>query len=529
MSSANPISEPALAQPQASRAADRRAAAPPTGRAREYLAVLTMALALYVLSAAPGPLWQDSGWAQTRTLLRDFYGDLGLALAHPLYYALTIAFQHLPVGDSAYRTTLVSVVCGAITVANVYLLLRRLSGRVFDASIGAASLALAHTFWQHSAVAEVYTLSTAGLSAELLVLRRFAVDRRGAWLVLLFLVNGLGLSNHLVALLNLPVHGLLLIWAMCRRLVGWRTFVLCGAAWFAGAALYLGMVIGQMTQRPAGEVVYEALFGTVFEGNVLNTDVSANLLVKCVMYLGLNFPTPLAFAAFAGLWVIRARVGGLFAVCLLALLAIHFAWACRYNVPDQYVFFLPSILMIAVLIGLGAGEAARRWPKTRPLIVALALLPAPTYAVLPFVARPLKLLPQAGREMPYRDNYDFFLHPWKTGYRGPERFVEELVGGLPDDSLLIADATAVRPVHYFQLTGRWNPRVAVWRPLHAPNAAPPPERDVVESFLSRGGVFVVSNARVYCPDLIIDAYDFERFGSIYRVVRRGPPASASAP
>jgi hypothetical protein len=497
--------------------------------AREYLVVLVLWLALYGLSAAPGALWQDSGWAQVRTLLYDFHGDLGLALAHPLYYAFTTLFQFLPVGDSAYRTTLVSVAFGAVTVANLYLLLRLVTGRMFGAAIGATALAVAHTFWQHCAVAEVYTLTTALMSAELLCLQRFAETRRGGWLVALFALNGLGLSNHLVAILSLPVYGTLLLWAVFTSAVRWRVFLLSGVAWFAGAAIYLGMVIEELLRRSAGEVVNEALFGEVFEGYVLNTDVSASLLVKCVMYLGLNFPTPLAFAALVGLWKL-GRPRGVFPTCFLALLAIHFLWACRYDVPDQYVFFLPSILFIAALIGLGAGEVARRWgTRARPFIVAAALLPAPVYAALPFIARPLKLLPEIGRKMPYRDNYDFFIHPWKTGYRGPEQFAEELVQALPDDSLLIADATAVRPVHYFQLTGQWNRRVEVWRPADAPNTTPPPTPETVAAFLSQGGVFVVSPVRAYCPDWILDAYAFEPFGSVYRVSGRrsdaGPATS----
>ncbi len=89
--------------------------------AREYLITLAAASALYLISVAPGPLWQDSGMAQNRVLRYDLFGDLGLALSHPLYYVLAIVFQWLPLTESALKTNLVSALFGAITVANIFL------------------------------------------------------------------------------------------------------------------------------------------------------------------------------------------------------------------------------------------------------------------------------------------------------------------------------------------------------------------------------------------------------------------------
>ena len=93
-----------------------------------YLLGLAAVLVLYGITVAPGPLWQDSGMAQVRVLRHDLYGSLGLALSHPLYYVLAIAFQVLPFAESAFKTNLVSAVFGAVTVANVLLIVRLLTG-----------------------------------------------------------------------------------------------------------------------------------------------------------------------------------------------------------------------------------------------------------------------------------------------------------------------------------------------------------------------------------------------------------------
>ena len=96
------------------------AAARPPRAAREYLLAVGLALALYLLTMAPGLVWQDSGMSQVRVLEHDLVGRLGLALSHPLFYTIVIAFQGLPFASSAFKTNLVSVVFGTLTVANVF-------------------------------------------------------------------------------------------------------------------------------------------------------------------------------------------------------------------------------------------------------------------------------------------------------------------------------------------------------------------------------------------------------------------------
>src|SRR5690606_22100393 len=129
---------------------------------------------LYLVSLAPGPVWQDNGLVQNRVLRRDLFGHMGLALSHPLYYLAAFALQYVPIADSAWRTNLVSAVFAALAVANILLLLRLLTGRVAPAIVGTLSVALAHTFWQHAALPETYSRSAALLTAELLCLARYS-------------------------------------------------------------------------------------------------------------------------------------------------------------------------------------------------------------------------------------------------------------------------------------------------------------------------------------------------------------------
>ncbi len=485
-----------------------------------------------LVSMAPGPLWQDSGLAQVRVLQEDLHGNFGLALSHPLYYALAIGFQWLPFSESAFKTNLVSAVFGALTVANAFLLLRVVTRRRTPAVVGALSLAVAHTFWQHCALAEVYTVSTALLVTELLCLRQYARHGNPRWLILLFLVNGLGISNHMLAALSLFCYGIMALWLLLTRRAAAGTLILSGLAWIVGAGLYLGLIIGELVGGAGvGETVRSAQFCSHYQQHVLNLAVGGRLLVNSLQYLALNFPTPVALLALTGLFALPTTRPRLLARVLGGLLVVHLLWAVRYDVVDQYTFFIPSVVLIALLIGVGAERfLQRRRGRWRSLLIVGALLPAIAYVPLPFVARAADLRIGVSREVPYRDSYAYFLHPWKSGYSGAERFAEELceVEVLPTDALLIADRTTVQPIHCLQLTQRWRKDIRVWPSLDPAQPSWPATEDELRPQLDAGLVYVVAPQRRYCPQWLLDGYDFEQQAVAYRVRPRGAAASRPA-
>jgi len=501
---------------------------PPLWRA--YWITLAAALILFVFSMAPGVLWQDSGMAQVRVLQRDLVGYLGLALSHPLYYVLALAFQILPFAESAFKTNLVSVLFGAVTVANVFLLLQLATGRRGAAAIGAISLAVAHTFWQHCALAEVYTVSTALLSAELLCIHQHAATDKPRWLILLFLLNGLGVSNHLLAALSLLCYAALVLWLVWHRKLRPTTLPWLALAWVVGAGLYLGLIIGQLVAGEAfAATIRSALFGTGYADDVLNVIPGRKQLVNSILYLGMDFPTPavlLVIPGFVGLCRLRLRT---LRAMLFALLVVHLAWAIRYDVPDQYTFFIPALVLLSAVIGFGAARfLENRSGRWRVVLIVAAALPAVVYAPLPRIARAAGLRLGVSRTVPYRDEYSYFLHPWKTGYRGAERFARGLRETLPADAVLIADGTTVRPIHYLQLTQRWREDVSVSPPVgYRAEAAQEFDETKLAEALAAGRVFVVTSHRPYCPAWLAEHYEFAREGLVYRVI--GKKASEESP
>jgi hypothetical protein len=92
---------------------------------------------------------------------------------------------------------------------------------------------------------------------------------------------------------------------------------------------------------------------------------------------------------------------------------------------------------------------------------------------------------------------------------------------LPENAVLIADGTVVRPIHYLQQLDRWREDVQVFPPpQRATNAEKHPNEAHLAEALAAGRVFVVTPQRLYCPPWLLERYDFVQDGLVYRVVGR---------
>lgn len=486
--------------------------------------MLLAAGVLYLISMAPGALWQDNGMAQVRVLRHDYTGDLGLALAHPLFYLISRLFQQLPVGQSAFRTNLVAAVFGALTVANVYLLLRILliesrPGR-WAAAVGTLSLALAHTFWQHAALAEVYTVSTFILTCELLAVVMFVRTARIGWWLLVWFLNGLETANHVLALITLAV---IVGWSagyLIRRRIHWGWIFPAAGLWVLGALpyLYLGFAAWQGGQPP-DRVLHSMLFGE-FQSQVLNLHLSGRLLATGVQVIVLNFPTPNLLLIPAGVAVGRRLIPKSLFVFLLAATLLHLGFALRYPVRDQYTFFIIPILFLAVWLGLGAAWFLEsRSARTAAVLIVLALLAPVVYALIPpamYRFAPAFAERFAYPPIPYRSAPEFFFHPWKTGYRGADRLAAEVFDLAAPGTLLVADSTASRPFIYHQIANGKRPDIEVVESPYRQDPIPNRIRQLTAD-LARRQVLVIRPYPGYCPDWILRNFRIEPFGPIYRV------------
>ncbi|UCF44273.1 MAG: DUF2723 domain-containing protein [Planctomycetota bacterium] len=488
-----------------------------------YLIVLAVAGLLYTLTCAPGMLWQDSAFYVWRIWNNDIEGIMGLALSHPLYIMIGIAVKHIPLGEFAWRLNFTSAVFGAVTVANLFLLLRLWLGRLLAPLIGAVTLAVSWTFWQQSVMAEVYTLHAALMLGELIVLLQYIRTNRPAYLYLLGFFNGMAIANHMWAAFGFACYTVLLVVLLVRSRLGLKHFAIIVLMWVIGALPYEYLVIKNiMLSGDIHATLVSAMFGRLWQANVLNVSMSVKIVLENIIFVLLNFPTPNFVLLFVGLWALRQKAPGRsFANVILALLVLYFAFAFRYTVVDRYVFFLPFYCLAAILIGLGADVVFRRYSHKEEVVLvmlAFCLLPIPIYLVTPTVARKMYKPLGQRRQRPYRDEYDYFLQPWKTGYKGAEKFANEALNGVEENAIIYVDSTIVHLLLYMREAKSERKDVKIVSEYYMSENAPAFTEDTIERLMASSPVYVVSPLSGYCPSFLLQRYKFEQAGVLWKVI-----------
>ncbi len=160
--------------------------------------------------------------------------QLGIAhpTGYPLYLLLGKLFTLVPIGSVAWRLNVGTAVFALIALILIYQLGRRLFGQPLPALLGALALGLTPTFWSQAIEAEVYSLHALIIAAALLLLQVAG----GKWRVTsgesqftihnsqftihysIFLLIGLGLTNHLTTVFLLPPAILSLLFTLAPQL-----------------------------------------------------------------------------------------------------------------------------------------------------------------------------------------------------------------------------------------------------------------------------------------------------------------------
>jgi len=491
--------------------------------AQHFITVLCGALALYIISCAPGALWQDSGLIQYRIWHNDIEGFLGLAISHPLFYILTIGAKYIPLGEFAHKVNLVSAIAGAIAVANMFLLLRLWLGKNMPAVVAAVTFAVSHTFWRHASIIETYTLWTALFLAELIMLLQYTRTKRVRYLCWLGLLSGLSIAVHMLASIPLVCYAVFITFLLVKQEIHIRNLMIIFLLWIFGALPYEYLIVKNIIQT--GDLtgtLASAAFGLRWQGAVLNTSLSMGIVKENFLYILLNFPTPNLLLFFAGCFgLLKLSPCRAFRNIVIALTVLFFLFAFRYTVPDRYAFFIPFYCSVSILIGLGADILLiqKNIKVLAFLVLLFCLLPVGAYTVLPTMARKIQLNISTRNDIPYRDDYEYFLRPWKTGYKGAELFANEVLGLPEDNAVIYADTTTVGPLLYLQEVKAKRSDVKIVSGTINSKGAPKFDEQSIGQLLKAGPVYVVSPKPEYCPQFVIDNYNLIRVGILWQVVK----------
>ena len=255
---------------------DGREARPP------YLAALIVALVVllgYVVTLAPSVTFWDAGEFIAASRI--------LGIPHPPGTPLFVMMAHvwatlIPVGEWAWRTNLLSAICGAAGAAFWYLIahetIRAMAtgldtrlGQVLAAGGATAAAVLSafcFTMWQNSNETEVYAIAVFTIAAVCWLALRWRASRgtpHGSRMLLLALyLGGISIGNHLLALLVGPALVVFLVVTAWREPIAgetargreWGEVAVVGGLWM----LLIGSGLGNVTLVFLGAAAFGAAF-----------------------------------------------------------------------------------------------------------------------------------------------------------------------------------------------------------------------------------------------------------------------------
>jgi|GEM_PF-796198 len=464
-------------------------------------------LAFYVATLAPTLLWGDDAELQ-RIVQTGEPRTLGQssAASHLLWLALARRFvaatTWLPL-DPAGRTNLVAALCAAAALPLVFLAALELAaagageaeagahvalfvppGATIAGLAAAVALGLSHTFWLLAVRPDAYTLQMALLAAAVWLVLRWRRTAHPTALLGAAACTAAALLNHPMILASVPALAWLALspgGAAPRRLVP--------AAAIAGAATLAGLAVAV-----AAGVPLAALVATLARFRPQLASPRDVLAVPA--YLLYQFP-PALVLALPGAWRLwqmrRAILAG-----LVILYAGNAVLPLTFYVRDRFLFFLPSYLPVALLIGLGAAELAERGltlrrvsapatepiarctlgPKPRPpgvevgckesggadttgqtagrprarrlLLAALLAAPLAVYPLAAATAGAAATRLAPARRLPERDPVAFYLLPPKAGYFGARHYATQAMQMLAPGAAVVADWLLYQPLRYLQ-------------------------------------------------------------------------------
>ena len=408
-----------------------------------------IAFVIYFFTMAPDLVWQDQGDFQVWVAQCKLQQPGDVVRVHPLYIIFAHFLGKVTSLSYAYAANLTSAVFAALGISGIAALVYSQTKRILPSVLAAGICGLGHTYWFMATQAQTYSMSNAYTIWALLFTTFYLTTHSKKHLYTACFIFGLGVSVHNMSQIAFVVLAILLAYQLYKKSINFKTAIICAVFWLIGGMFWLYAIA--LEYQATGDLLGSILSGIYgrWGSAVFNAADIIHLSKRSIQFFILNFPTPLVFCAIPGIIfgkrVIDSRVYNL----LLACLVLYILFAFRYHVPNQNHFFMPAYILVSIFVGIGyvhlrSHELSADW------LVVLVLLAwiVPTYAGLSFEAQACGFKWGHNRQIPYRQEYNYYIEPWQQGQTGPRRMVNEIFAILPQDAVLVVDSTPYSAFEY---------------------------------------------------------------------------------
>ena len=281
------------------------------------------------------------------------------ATGYPTYIVLNHIFVNLfPFGDLAYKANFLSALLSVVSVIILWKILYLLGIDAFIASISSFSFGLTYTLWSQSLIAEVYTLNLLFVSLVIFYFLKWEKSGTQKNFLIACAFYAASFGNHLTMITFLPAIVVLVL--KSNKKINTKNIVYVGIFILLGAMQYLYVFwraydthpyYVEMNPHNINEFLW-FIRGAQFENLMFAFSPSFLFSKRIPMLLELlnrEFPF-FILLPIIGYFTFEHNLVRFF--LLLGVLGNCF-FALNYNIPDVYVYFLPSYFIIEIFFAQG--------------------------------------------------------------------------------------------------------------------------------------------------------------------------------
>lgn len=346
---------------------------------------------------------------------KELFTNQATPLSHFLYLNTAVFFTKYCNIDSIMTMRLMSVVPAAISVTFLYILIKEFISENWIAISCSVVFGLSFTFWRSASTIEVYTFNAIWVIFFLIYSVKSLKNSSLKNLLLSGVFLGLSMWIHIQNIMLIPAYFILLYQLRDSRkniFISFSLFTLIFGTMFL--VNYLADIHIKYTFLTGGGTWIEDTFRQSF--SELLKDI-----LKSFLFLVYNFNIFLIFIPW-GIGEIFKNHKILFPFILTAFL-FTFGFATFYAASDNYVFFIPSYLIIIIIIGLGIKSLIKKYNLKR-LQFVIALIPL-FYIGSHRIASSLKTTKTFQQEKAYKGGLSYYMLPWLHNNLGCIEFTLE--------------------------------------------------------------------------------------------------------
>lgn len=289
-------------------------------------------------------------------------------------------------------------------VGSLYLLsviLKMLNIRVLLRCLAIAVFGLSFTFWRHAEIVEVYTLNLIFTAVTIIWFLKWQKDKNNLHVFKASALLGVAMLIHVQQILYVPFLAYWCYLAFSFKIIHWLKAAL---AFLIPSSLLLIPVAFELN------TLSSILFDSSFEDEV--TDISfSNLISGLIKSVGL---TIFNFGAFTLLFIpaiFKVKTFRQIHLGLIFMAAVVFVFAARYNVSDNYVFFIPAHFIFVILMAVYL-NAFKVHKKIWSVALVLMLMATPfVYILLPKLVQSFGFGHEMENDKWYKGGARFFFYP----------------------------------------------------------------------------------------------------------------------